>query len=193
MSKKIRISTAGILISIIFLFISGCGGDYVPKPKGYIRFDLPQHEYKLHEDSCAYSFEIGQYSEVQQVDAKDPCWKNIYIKPCKAKIHLSYKNVDENLNVLLEDAHSMVYSHTVKADAIEEQVFLNPNRKVYGILYEIQGDAASNLQFIATDSVNHYLRGALYFRAAPNEDSLAPLIEFARRDIEHLIETLRWE
>jgi len=70
---------------------------------------------------------------------------------------------------------------------------MNPARNVYGVLYDIKGDAASNIQFIATDSTNHYLRGALYFRAAPNEDSLAPLVKFARKDIEHLIETLRWE
>ncbi|ALO16857.1 gliding motility lipoprotein GldD [Salinivirga cyanobacteriivorans] len=193
MSKMMKRSSIVFFTLIISFFITSCGGDYIPKPKGYIRFDLPKHEYKTLKDSCPYSFEIGQYSLIEQVNPEEPCWKNIFIKPCRGRIHLSYKPVNGNLKQLLEDAHSMVYGHTVKADAIEEQVFLNPARNVYGVLYDIKGDAASNIQFIATDSVNHYLRGALYFRAAPNEDSLAPLVKFARKDIEHLIETLRWE
>ena len=179
-----------VLIAVIFY---GCGGDVIPKPKGYIRFDLPEHTYQLFEDDCPYSFEIGTYSEMISRERSEHCWKNIHVKPCKATIHLSYKPIDNNFGVLVEDAHELVYGHTVKAEAITEQVFMNPERRVYGILYEIKGDAASNLQFIATDSANHFLRGALYFNASPNKDSLAPLVRFMRKDIEHIIETLSWK
>lgn len=182
-----------IIVAITLYLFAGCGGDYVPKPKGYLRFDLPNHVYEVIDDDCPYSFEIGTYSLIEDRSNTEPCWKNIYIKPIKGRIHLSYKQVGSDLVQLLSDAHELVYGHTVKADAINEQVFFNPARKVYGVLYHIKGDAASNLQFIATDSVNHYLRGALYFNAVPNEDSLAPLIKFARKDIEHLIETIVWK
>ncbi len=188
-----KISYLRLFIPILIFATFGCGNDYVPKPRGYMRFDLPEHKYQQHKDSCPYAFEIGTYAAIENRNYKEPCWKNIYVKPTKARIHLSYKPVENNIGTLLEDAHELVYSHTVKADAIQEQVFLNPQRKVYGVLYHIKGDAASNLQFIATDSANHFLRGALYFRAAPNEDSLAPLINFMQQDIEHLIETLHWE
>ena len=182
-----------IVLSFAFAFLFGCGGDYMPKPKGYLRFDLPNHEYVMMSDACPYEFEIGNYAIIEDRGNTEPCWKNIYIKPIKGRIHLSYKHVGSDLHQLLHDAHELVYSHTVKADAINEQVFFNPARKVYGVLYHIKGDAASNLQFIATDSVKHYLRGALYFNAVPNEDSLAPLIKFAKEDMEHLIETLSWK
>lgn len=191
--KKKKTNFLRLILPVLIFTTFGCGSDYVPKPRGYIRFDLPEHSYKQYKDSCPYTFEIGQYSIIEKKDYKEPCWKNIYVKPTKARIHLSYKPVENNIGALLEDAHELVYSHTVKADAIEEQVFFNPKQRVYGVLYQIKGDAASNLQFIATDSVNHFLRGALYFRAAPNEDSLAPLIKFMHKDIEHLIETLHWE
>lgn len=190
--KKNRI-IKGFAIPIIVLMFLGCGGDAIPKPKGYIRFDLPDHTYKIINDDCPYSFEVGTYASVINRDKSETCWKNIYVKPCRATIHLSYKKIDDNLGVLIEDAHELVYGHTVKADAITEQVFLNPDRKVYGVLYDIKGDAASNIQFIATDSINHFLRGALYFRATPNHDSLAPLVRFMRKDIEHLIETINWK
>jgi len=111
----------------------------------------------------------------------------------KAKIHLSYKDISGNLNQLTEDARTLAYKHTYKADAIDEQVFINPEQKVYGILYDIKGNSASSIQFYVTDSSKHYLRGALYFRCQPNKDSLAPAIEYFTADVVHLIETLRWK
>jgi gliding motility-associated lipoprotein GldD len=182
-----------VWITITAILFASCGGDTIPKPKGYLRFDLPEHSYEKFQDDCPYSFEMGTYAKVENRQMTEACWKNIYVKPCRARIHLSYKPVDNNLVNLLEDAHELVYDHTVKAEAISEQVFVNPDRKVYGILYEIKGDAASNLQFFATDSVQHFIRGALYFRAVPNQDSLAPLVRFMRKDIEHFIETLHWK
>lgn len=178
------------IVTFSLILINSCGDDYTPKPHGYIRFDLPKHNYVEYKSDCPYEFEIGKYSNVINLDK---CWKNIYVKPVKGTIHLTYMNVKNNLFQILEESHLMVYKHTVKADAITETPFFNRKKKVYGILYEIKGNAASNIQFIATDSVQHYLRGALYFRARPNKDSLAPLIKFMKADITHLIETLKWK
>ncbi|MFO7864497.1 MAG: gliding motility lipoprotein GldD [Salinivirgaceae bacterium] len=182
-----------IIVAAVLMLFLGCSDENIPKPKGYIRFDLPEHTYKQLSDDCPYEFELGEYTKIEDRSRSGECWKNIYIKPTRAKIHLSYKKIDNNLSQLLDDAHHLVYGHTVKADAIDEQMFINPVKKVYGVLFTIKGDAASNLQFYATDSTNHYLRGALYFNAAPNEDSLAPLIQFVRKDVEHMIETLNWK
>ena len=118
---------------------------------------------------------------------------NIVIKDLNAKIHLSYKNIHQNLSVLLDDAHTLAYKHSIKADAINEKVFINHEKKVYGILYEIKGDAASSVQFFMTDSTDHYIRGALYFNTNPNKDSLAPVVQFLKTDIVHFIETLNWK
>ncbi|MCK5169644.1 MAG: gliding motility lipoprotein GldD, partial [Bacteroidales bacterium] len=109
------------------------------------------------------------------------------------KIHISYKTIDNNLNQILEDTRKLVYKHTIKADAINEKMFIKPEKKVYGILYEIEGNAASPMQFFLTDSINHYLRGALYFNVEPNKDSLAPVLDFVREDIIVLIESFEWK
>ncbi|PIV58809.1 MAG: gliding motility lipoprotein GldD, partial [Bacteroidetes bacterium CG02_land_8_20_14_3_00_31_25] len=53
--------------------------------------------------------------------------------------------------------------------------------------------AASNIQFYVTDSIRHFVRGALYFETKPNKDSLAPIINFIEQDVTHLVETLRWK
>jgi len=86
-----------------------------------------------------------------------------------------------------------VKNHIIKADAINEISFSKPENKVYGILYDLKGNTATAVQFFLTDSLKHFLRGSLYFSAEPNSDSLAPVIEFFRDDIVHMIETLNWE
>ncbi len=92
----------------------------------------------------------------------------------------------------MEDSRTLAYKHSQKADAIQEQVFMNPSKNVYGLIYKIEGNAASPMQFFLTDSTNHFLRGALYIRDIPNIDSLKPVIDFLETDIVRLIETTTW-
>ena len=130
-----------------------------------------------------------------QVENKNESgWFNIEFPAYKAKIYLTYKDIKNDLDTLLEQTYKInVKYHIAKADAIDEQVIDNHDEKVYGILYDLKGNTASAVQFYVTDSVNHYLRGSLYFSAEPNADSLAPVIDFFRQDIIHLIETLKWK
>lgn len=121
------------------------------------------------------------------------CWFNIVFPDYKGKLHLTYMEVKNNLRALTDDAHKFAYKHSVKADAIEERLWINDDENVYGIIYLISGDAASSVQFFVTDSLSHYLRGSLYFNTQPNKDSLAPVINFFRKDVVHLIETLKWK
>jgi len=118
---------------------------------------------------------------------------NIVFPGLNGTIHLSYFNVNNNINDLLEDNRKLVYKHTIKADAINEVYYNDTLKAVYGVLYEIKGNAASSVQFYATDSVRHFLRGSLYFNNVPNKDSLAPVIKFVEKDIDHLMKTLSWK
>jgi gliding motility-associated lipoprotein GldD len=143
-----------------------------------------------------FSFEYPAYANLsfQLENRNEPGWFNIEIPAYRAKIYLTYKKVDNDFESLMEQTYTMnVKNHITKADAINEKVFNNYENKVYGILYDLKGNTASAVQFYVTDSINHYLRGSLYFSAEPNADSLAPVIEFFREDIIHLIETLKWK
>lgn len=189
---------------ILFILLTGafsCREVTVPKPKGYFRIDLPQKEYILYNQNGAitgkpFSFEYPVYGQLTNVPDKisEPGWFNIEFPAYKAKIYLTYREVNNDLESLMEQTYQMnVRNHIIKADAINEQVIQNPGNKVYGILYDLKGNTASAVQFYVTDSINHYLRGSLYFSSEPNADSLAPVIEFFREDIVHLIETLNWK
>ena len=184
---------------LIFLLLvsalMACTENPVPKPRGYFRMSFPEKQYQLLDTIYPFTFEYPVYGNIisEEKGQDQGEWISISFPDYKAKIHLSYKDISGNLNQLTEDARTLAYKHTYKADAIDEQVFINPEQKVYGILYDIKGNSASSIQFYVTDSSEHYLRGALYFRCQPNKDSLAPAIEYFTADVVHLIETLRWK
>jgi len=181
----------------VLLFFAGtaCQRSYAPKPRGYLIIDFPEKAYTRFDSSCPFQFEHPVYARVlPDTDYNsEPCWINIDFPRFDAKIHISYKRIDDNLYEYTEDSRSLAYKHTIKADAIEETVYTNPGLNVYGILYDIKGNAASSLQFYLTDSSRHFLRGSLYFNVQPDKDSLAPVIEYFREDIVYLIESFEWK
>jgi len=198
--KIIKISHLLILVFIAVGY--SCREVTIPRPKGYFRIDLPEKNYIIFDQKTSqknnmpFSFEYPAYGNLsfQKENGDEPGWFNIKFPGYMSEIYFTYKDVDDDFDMLMDQTYKMnVKNHITKADAIDEKVFNNPENKVYGILYDLKGNTASAVQFYVTDSVNHYLRGSLYFSAEPNADSLAPVIEFFREDIIHLIETLKWK
>jgi gliding motility-associated lipoprotein GldD len=181
---------------IIFILLYSCQQDYIPKPHGYFRIDFPEKSYHQF-DSVAlpYKFDAPDYSKVVPDNDRlaEPSWINMKIPAHKAEVNISYKKVDKNLSKLLEDSRTLAYKHSIKADAINERIYINTQKKVYGTIYRIDGNAASPLQFYLTDSTKNFLRGALYIREVPNIDSLRPVIDFLTPDVIRLIETTEWK
>jgi gliding motility-associated lipoprotein GldD len=163
-----------------------------PRPKGYFRIDFPVKTYKTYKGECPFIFDIPSYSFIIK-EKEEFCWMDIYFPQNKAIIYLTYKAIDNDLDTLIEDSREFVYKHTIKADAINETRYENDSLNVYGILYDLKGNTASSVQFFLTDSINHFLRGALYFSVPTNKDSLAPVINFIREDITVMMESFEWK
>lgn len=193
-----------ILIAVLLtIAFSACRPEeFTPKKRGYSRVDTPgSHSYQsFMREGFPYTFEYPTYTTVSKdkiiFDGTDdnPYWININYPQIGGTIYLSYKTISgtQNLEKLLEDAHFMSFYHTKKADYQNDFSFKN-EFGVQGYLYEWGGDAASKYQFVATDSVKHFIRGALYFNCTPNADSLKPLNDFIKKDIQHLLKTIRWK
>ena len=175
---------------------------YTPKPRGYYEIALPRRGYQSFNDpSFPYSFEYPTYGRIVRDTSffgqkpENPYWINIDIPSLGGSIYISYKAIGANqtLNKVIEDTYEMTMFHTKRADNIEDVVFHNDDAHVHVILYNVTGNAASAYQFYLTDSVKHYLRGALYFDVSPNADSLKPVNQFLSADLKHIMETLRWK
>jgi gliding motility-associated lipoprotein GldD len=185
------------IVVMIFpvLSIAGCNHDYYPKPRGFFRIDLPEKDYMKFDTTFPYSFSYPVYAVIEPDDnpEAEPYWINIRFNDFRGTVHLSYKPIRDNLNELLEDTRSMVMKHIPKTTGIENRQYVNEETEVYSLTYIISGTgAASPYQFYITDSVHHFIRGALYFKTIPNNDSLSPVIRFLIEDIDQMIETFEW-
>jgi gliding motility-associated lipoprotein GldD len=182
---------------VISILISSCGSDYSPKPRAYFKIDLPEKNYQNYSSDCLFSFEFPVYASVipdKNKDAK-PCWMDVYYPQFNGRVHLSYQSFStrKQFDSLVEDARTFAFKHTVKATAIDEAMISYPEKRVYGIYYSIDGNTASSVQFFLTDSTNNYLRGALYFNEQPRLDSIQPVLDFIKKDIDHMIKTFKWQ
>ncbi len=191
-----------LLLCILIFLHTGCQEEsYTPKPRGYPRVELPSKSYELFQPAnCPFSFEKPTYTYVQKDTVffrqlpDDPCWMNLDFKGLNAKVHMSYKPIEKEGDLIkyLKDAYKLNSKHVKKADYIEDSVFVTP-KGAYGIYYIVGGDAASSTQLAITDSINHFIWASLYFNTAPNADSIAPINNFVRADIQHLINTFEWK
>ena len=195
MKNKICILLAALVIACIAV---SCDrqSSYLPKPRGYFRIDLPEKAYTRVDTIERYSFECPQYAIITHdpYSPEEKNWVNVEMPQFKGSIHLTHKNVKDNLGEYLEDVHTMVTKHLQKANGVRDSLIVNEEHQVYGLLIEMDGKGvATPMQFYLTDSTKNFVRGALYFNFKPDNDSMQPVINFIREDIDHLIETFEWK
>lgn len=191
-----------LMLLLLPLLYTSCEQTYTPKPKGYFAISFPKREYRVFDQpGYPYTFEYPVYANIVKDSlffgekTENPYWINVEFPTLNGKIYMSYKVIGKGQNdfqKLVNDAFKMTYKHTYKAEYIEEKSIDNQAHNIFGQFYDVGGNAASAKQFYMTDSVKHFLRGALYFDAAPNADSLAPVQKFLQEDMWHLVETLKW-
>jgi gliding motility-associated lipoprotein GldD len=183
------------LVFLVFT-CAACESNWLPKPPGYNRIDLPRHEYNSLKAGYPYSFDFSTHSTVEadsfNLNEKD--WINLNYKKFGAKVHLTYKKIDQSTDfkTLSNDAFNLTAKHQIKAYGIEEAILLTPNG-YSAVVAELTGEVPTQFQFFVTDSTSHFLRGAVYFNTALKNDSLAPIIEYIKIDMAHLINSVNFE
>lgn len=201
LSLQYRPVSAFILIIALtgmLLAVSSCNNEYTPKPRGYFRIALPERKYYKLDSIYPYRFDYPAYAKITNdpLSPKEHNWINLEMPVFRGRMHITYKPITEKnkLPEFTEDARTLALKHMQKSTGIRQIAISDPSRKLYGLVYEINGlGAASPYQFYLTDSTSHFLRGSLYFDAIPNNDSLAPVIDFVKTDIQHLFETFSWK
>jgi len=179
-----------LIPAIIALALTSCKEDAIPKPDGYLSLEYPTAEYETYTDpSGKFKFNKNKWAVVKPDE--NFSFKIDYPK-MKASIYMNYRPVNNNLNLLLKDAQKLTYNHTIKADDIQESVFEHPEKRTYGMFYKVIGDAATNVQFYATDSTKNFVVGTLYFYSKPNFDSIYPATKYIEDDMKALMESLEW-
>lgn len=192
----------------VLLLMAACNGnhDYSPKPRGYFRIIFPEKAYQQYNSQYPFTFVYPKYAVIEKDTNVAPERKdkklanmkyllNMQFPQFNGTLHLSYESITSKkvFDQLTEDARKFAFNHAVKATAIDQAIIHNPERKVYGVYYSIDGNAASSIQFFITDSVKNYMRGALYFNSTPRLDSIQPVLKFVKKDIDTMIKTFKWK
>ena len=185
-----------VQIVLLAVLTVSCGRTSTPKPYGYYRIGVPDTAYcdfEAQYPGYPYTFALSQNAVVKpRTDVKERYWINLWYPAFDATVHCSYKPVHRNLRELTEDALEFVYRNASFANAIPEREYAHPEARVYGVLFDLEGNTASSCQFFITDSTHHFFRASVYCNCRPNADSLAPVYEYIRKDIIKMVETFEW-
>lgn len=186
-----------LILGFFAILAFSCSQDYMPKPKGYNRIILPEHAYMQLPDSFPYQFEYSKYAEIISDSSwmREPYWIDIHYPEFVATVQITYKavkNDQKKLEEFLQDSYKLTAKHQIKAYSIEESILRTPNNHT-AVVAELSGEVPTPFQFYSTDSTLHFIRGALYFRTASKNDSLAPVINYIEKDIVHMLNTLTWD
>jgi len=193
-------TACGLSLLVLLTALPSCNSDYTPKPMGNFQIHFPKKQYQsFNQPGYPYSFEYPVYANVVKDSSffgeatENPWWININFPQFNGRIYVSYKEIGKNkFDKLIKDAFTMTNKHTTKAYSIDDSLVATPNN-VHGMFFKVGGDVATANQFFLTDSTKHFLRGALYFDATPNEDSLSIVNRFLIEDVRHLINTFKWK
>ena len=192
---KLKLITI-FLFLLAGLFLYSCQEEiYTPKPRGYFRIDVKDTTYQSLQGNYPYSFEYSKAAFVDSLQRKEDYWINLIYPELNSILFITYRIVDDtNLNHLIDDSRTIVYKQLAKADDILESHIVDSTNHLYGKIYETLGnDAACPFQFWVTDRENHFFRASLYLNNTPQNDSLAPIIDYLKKDMFHLIETFNWK
>jgi gliding motility-associated lipoprotein GldD len=186
-----------LLFAGLIALLSACNETYVPRPKGYNRIDLPDHQYIPLQEDHPYFFEYSAHAKILKdtFGIAEPDWIYVYYPALGANVQITYKYIAKDPKKFQEyvnDAYKLTAKHQIKASGIEETVIRTPSGKTAN-LFEIEGDIPSQFQFYMSDTSTHFFRAALYFRTATKNDSLAPVIDYIKEDMLHMINTLEWK
>ena len=181
--------------NLVFILLSlalvSCGKDPIPKPVGELRLEYSAAKYQKFDADAPFTFEYSDFAKID--NGKKQFWYYINYPKMKAKVFLTYYPVHNDFPLHVKEAEKLVYEHTIKASSIDTKSFSYPEKKVFGNFYELKGQSASNIQFYATDSTKHFLTANLYFNSRPKPDSLAPAVDYIKKDILHMIDTFEWK
>lgn len=208
-----------IFLLTTVLLITACNSTYTSKKPGYFKISFPERKYqKFEKPGVPYSFEYPVYASVVQdtsyfdSNPENDFWYNIDFPQFGGRIFLSYKEIGgkalykvkqpdgkykdslgtNSFDKMVNDAFKLTYKNDFVAADINETPIKTPN-DVHGLFFSLKGNVATAKQFFLSDTVKNFIRGALYFDVTPNADSLKPVQDFIQADMDHLINTFKWE
>ena len=176
-------------VGLLLCLLTACD-EYTPKPKGYFRIDLDATtSCSLCDTTLPYQFSISEMAIADTLVDVDANWINLYYPSIRVHFYGSYFPFDvRSLDVSMQDNRKLIGRLAKHAAKIQEHQYENPEAKVYGSLFYLDNESISPVQFMLTDSVGRFFRGAFYYDRPPNPDSIAPVADYLKQEEIQLIQ-----
>lgn len=187
-----------ILICLSASLLLACKNDNpIPKPPTYLRTELPDHSYRVVSIECPYELKLAELYNYKPCvfEKSNFCMQQIDLGPLNGSLFLYYIHIPskDSLPAIINYANDKVDEHKIKADKIDFIQFIDKEKRVYGTLFELKGNVATNFQFYLTDSTNNFVRGEVLLNCRPNYDSLRPSLAYLKVDILEMLENFKWK
>ena len=168
----------------------------VPKPTGYFRLATPEVAYQHWDSILPFTFDYSKNATLNFHKKENNHYSiDIYYPSLSATLNMVFFPVNNNLHKLMWHEEELVMFH-VDRMMIDDILFSTVNdtkARIFGKLYELEGKyAATPFKFWLTDSAHYFVKGELYFDFAPNNDSLAPIINYLKNDALFMVESWQW-
>lgn len=181
------------LLLIGFAFVSCKSEPPPPRPRAYPKVDFPKRTTVRYDMvDCPYTFKYPAYAEISKKE--EACWFDLYMPKFEARLHCSYVplNEEKDFSGLVHDAFRIAQKINERANYMTESRVQNA-QGVGGLILDWTGPAASPVHFYLSDTTTHFFKAALYFDSKVQPDSLAPIVEFIKQDIDSLIASFEWK
>lgn len=182
---------------LILIAMSACSDPVAyPRPLAFSRIDFPQNpDYKTFDsESCPFTFKYPSEAEISR-NASDSCWVDIKFPAYDCKWHVTYRDTrteTKEKEVYYEEWRNMIFKHSKKATRIQDKPISSPDGK--GFMYEVYGNVGTPAQLFFSDTKGEEIvMLSCYFRTATKNDSLAPVIDYMKVELEKMVQTLKWE
>lgn len=187
---------------ILILVVFACSEEKppTPKPSTVLRLEIPENEYFEYTGPCSFVFDVNKLYRIDTLTPKitgdAECYTSIDLPPFNSTLQLwHYKLKDANalefyINTTLD---IMEERHQVVATGIKDKRFIRSEDRVFGTLFELQGNVATPFQFYLTDSTDNFILGEVLINFRPNYDSLVPSLTYIKRDMEQIMNSLTWK
>lgn len=195
--KKVT-GSLSIVITLSLIFLSSCGEEYVPfaRKYAYPRIELPAEiSYQVFEnEACSFSFEYPAEGKITR-NREDSCWVDISLEEHDATFHVNGRSIltsGRPLEVHQEEHRRLIYNHSVKAARIVPEAINLANGA--GTKYEMVGEVGTPMQvFFHDEAGEESVILSFYYQSALKNDSLAPVTEYLKVQLDHIVETIEWK
>ncbi len=179
---------------ISFFILGACKEDSpIPKPPTYLKANLPAHNYHKEVVEDLFSFDVSDLYTLKSSNNcnYNYCEQEIDLgREINGVINLFYKRVahKDSLPSLINFSNKEVCIHRTYKIFITFKL-----KRVFGTLFELKGNVATNYQFYLTDSTENFLRGEVLLNCVPNYDSLRNVLAYIKEDLEVMMNTFEWK